>query len=69
MKECKDIRKNWIRNKKLIDLNEVPKELKKEIINMYIGETKNIEPFKFNDVSKYFRMYDLEELNLKINER
>ena len=55
--------KNWLRNKKLIDLNDIPNEYKDLIINTYKESVDNQVEFNFNKLAKYFHKNGLKELH------
>lgn len=50
LKESEEIKANYIRNKTLIDLNYIPKEIQENIINSYNNyQLKNMESKKILD--------------------
>jgi 5'-3' exonuclease len=64
--KLKAVRKNFIRNRTLIDLEMVPVKLKEEIVDIYKDIIENPTPFHFNTLSKYFCEYGLDNLNIKL---
>jgi len=59
-----EITRNWVRNKTLIDLNYVPQNIKKSVIDTYINSSINKRDKLFN----YFVEYKLKNLMENIGE-
>lgn len=59
-----DVYRNWIRNKKVIDLEEVPDELRNRVLNSF-NEQENKDRSK---IFNYFIKYKLKNLTESINE-